>query len=272
MARKNGAGGTIDQKAAFRDAVKAAAVPPRPVLPLFYKDLKPVDATQHRGKSLRRVSDFSFARGAHAVLLNVSEFEVAARYFPIVFTPPPGPAALAVVGLRREENLFVDSEGNWRAGTYIPAYIRRYPFIFHESPDRQQFTLCIDETAGALEEGESRPLFVDNKPAEAIENALQFCATFQRDHQMTVEFVNALGERGLLTPNHAEITLSAGEKLSVSGFHVIDRAKFQALPDAIILDWRRRGWLALCYAHFISQASWGALVDLAGREKAAAKS
>jgi SapC len=49
--------------------------------------------------------------------------------------------------------------------------------------------------------------------------------------------------------------------LTLRGFDVIDEAKFNALPDDIFLDWRRRGWLHLAYCHFMSMANWGGLVD-----------
>jgi hypothetical protein len=233
-------------------------------LPIFYRNLTPLDPARHAGKSLKRQIGFDFARAAHTLLLNGTEFEAAARNYPIVFTPPPGPAALAVVGLRSQTNLFIDGNGDWRQGAYIPAYVRRYPFIFSESPDRQRYMLCIDETAGAIEAGMARPLFLNGKPGEVLDGALQFCAAFQRDYQSTGEFVAELGEQGVLTPNQAEITLNSGEKLAVTGFHVIDRDRFAGLPDSVFLTWRRKGWLAWVFAHFVSQGNWAALVDLAG--------
>ena len=258
----------------------AAASPPRPPagrpgqpdmrLPIFYKDLKPLDPARHGGKSLKKRIGFNFSKDTHAVLLNGTEFEAAARYYPIVFTPSPGPAALSVLGIRRETNLFVDANGDWRPGVYIPAYVRRYPFIFHESPDKQQYTLCVDESSGALEDGKERPLFVDGKPAEAVNGALQFCAAFQRDYLSTRDFVEQLSDRGLLIPNQAEITLNSGEKLAVTGFHVIDRDRFAGLPDSVFLEWRRKGWLAWVFAHFVSHGNWAALVDLAGSAAKAA--
>ncbi len=139
--------------------------------PLFYRSLTPLDAARHAGKSLKERIGFEFARSSHAVLLNGSEFEAAARYYPIVFTPSPAAAALSVVGVRRDHNLFVDAAGDWRPSTYIPAYIRRYPFIFHESADKQQYTLCIDETSGAIEDGGNRPLFSGGKPTPLVQDA-----------------------------------------------------------------------------------------------------
>ena len=245
--------------------VRPAPPPPQdPRFPIFYRSLTAIDAARHGGKSLRQRLGFNFARGSHAVLLNGSEFEAAARFYPIVFTPSPQPAALVVLGVRRDENLMIDANGDWHAGNYIPAYIRRYPFIFHESADKQQYTLCIDETSGALEDAGDRRLFSEGKPTEIVQGALQFCAAFQRDYNNTRDFVEQLSERGLLIPNQAEITLNSGEKLSVTGFHVIDRDRFAGLPDSAFLDWRRKGWLSWVFAHFISNGNWSGLVDIAG--------
>src|SRR5262249_47753084 len=150
----------------LRSAIKAATAPihgalmpsdakpenAEPRFPVFYRALTPVEPVRHAGKSMRERIGYGFARDSHAVLLKGSEFEVAARHFPIVFPPAPQAAALCVLGVRRGANLFVDRAGDWRPGSYLPAYVRRYPFIFHESADKQNFTLCIDETSGVLED------------------------------------------------------------------------------------------------------------------------
>ena len=272
-APKAGMGGSSTASAGPDPATPPpAAAPPASEarFPLFYQSLTPIDAARHSGKSLKRRIGYDFARGSHAVLLNGSEFEAAARFYPIVFTPSPASAALAVVGVRRDRNLFVDASGDWRPGSYIPAYIRRYPFIFHESADKRQYTLCIDETSGAIEDGNDRPFFSGGKPTPIIQDALKFCAAFQRDFTGTHDFVEQLSERGLLIPNQAEITLNSGEKLAVTGFHIIDRDRFAGLPDSAFLEWRRKGWLPWVYAHFISRGNWSALVDLAGAEAKAA--
>ena len=94
-------------------------------MPLFYKDPRPVDPVRHGPLSLLPENDFGFARGTNAVPLNLTEFSVAARHFPIVFVRDPIPLALAVLGMRRDENVYVDDKGRWRSGCYIPAYVRR---------------------------------------------------------------------------------------------------------------------------------------------------
>ena len=79
----------------------------------------------------------------------------------------------------------------------------------------------------------------------------------------------ALDEHDLLISNQAGVTLASGEKMSLSGFRVIDEKKLTALPGEKFLDWRERGWLAPIYAQMLSSAAWQTLIDLtAQRTKA----
>src|SRR5665213_2753356 len=100
-------------------------------LPLFYRRPAPLSALRHFGLSLSATDSFAFARDANAIPLNVSEFSLAARHYPIVFTPTDPVTPVAVVGIAKSRNLFVDAAGKWLAGAYIPAYVRRYPVPVH---------------------------------------------------------------------------------------------------------------------------------------------
>lgn len=231
-------------------------------LPLFYRSIAAIDPIRHGGKSLRGALGYGFASGAHAVALNGNEFELAARHYPIVFTSQPQIVPLCLLGLKPGQNLFVRPSGEWRPGVYVPAYVRRYPFILHTGPESQRVTLCIDEAAGAFEDGSERPMFVDGKPSDTLRNAFTFCAAFHNDFNATREFGEQLVERGLLVPNQADIILASGEKLAVGGFEVIDRGRFAGLPDSAFLEWRRKGWIGWVYAHFLSQGNWPALVEM----------
>ena len=41
------------------------------------------------------------------------------------------------------EVLFVNEAGKW-LGKYVPAFLRRYPFVFSSNDEGKNFTLCID--------------------------------------------------------------------------------------------------------------------------------
>ena len=195
------------------------------------------------------------------MVVNAIEFPFAIRSYPIVFTTIAPRTAVAVLGLSDSENLFLSEDGAWAADCYVPAYVRRYPFILMEQPGSTELLLCIDEASGLVGAGGERPFFADGKPTALVQEALTFCGEFQAQHKATVEFVQALAEHKLLVPNEARVTMNSGQQLTLRGFDVIDEAKFNALPDEIFLDWRRRGWLHLVYCHLMSMANWGRLVD-----------
>jgi hypothetical protein len=236
-----------------------------PALPIFYVRPRPVNAIFDRGRSLRPLTDFGFARDTNSVVLNAVEFPQAVRTYPIVFTTAAPHAAVAVLGLEAKENLFVTDTGGWQPNTYVPAYVRRYPFILMEQPEKNEYVLCIDEDAGLLWSSDERPLFQGDAPTQIVRDALNFCREFQEHTAATSAFIAALIEHDLLVRNEARVSLNSGKQMTLRDFNVIDEAKFNALPDAVFLEWRRRGWLHLVTCHLLSMANWSNLVELAAK-------
>jgi SapC len=239
---------------------------PLPAMPVFYGRPRPLNSTVDRGKSLGPLADFGFARATNSVVVSAVEFPHVVRTYPIVFTTAEPRAAIAILGLEAKENLFVTETGTWQPNTYIPAYVRRYPFILMEQPEKNEYVLCIDEDAGLLSESDERPLFKDDAPTQVIQDALNFCREFQEQTAITSAFVSALVEHDLLIQNEARVALNSGKQMTLRDFNVIDEAKFNALPDEVFLDWRRRGWLHLVYFHLLSMGNWSNLVELAAKK------
>lgn len=231
-------------------------------LPLLYRNPQVLHPQRHGNRSLAPPGDYAFSAHANAVPLVAEEMAVAARHFPIVFTDGPSPHPVAVLGLRGQHNPFVNAAGQWREGVYVPAYIRRYPFIFHENDAGTELTLCIDDAAAQLREGRDNPLFdAAGEPTPLTRHALAFCRDYQAQHAVALAFTRALVEAKLLVDHRADITLHSGQRLSLTGFKVIDEAGFAQLPDATFLQWRQRGWLPLAYAHFASVSAWSAVLE-----------
>jgi hypothetical protein len=228
-----------------------------PGLPLFYVSPEPLDARRHAKLALSRRFSFAFARGVNAVPINLLEMPNVCHYYPITFSPGTTAMPIALVGLRDNENLFVDEEGAWQPNTYIPAYVRRYPFIFSEMNDGKQLTLCVDVTEGTVEEGGEQRLFNDDgTPSELCQHALEFCKSFHGAAADTVAFARALAESGLLVERQAGIDLGQERRITFSGFRVVDEEKLAEMKDEDFLEWRRRGWLPFLYAHVLSGAQW----------------
>ena len=234
-------------------------------LPLFYREPHLLSLARHGGRTLRQIDGFGFARTTNAVPLTMAEFPMAVRHYPIVFSPGDRPTALAVVGLRRDANLMLDPDGRWAPGHYVPAYIRRYPFLLLDDRRNERLALAVDEAAGLLDGAEGRPLYVEGQPSDLVKGAMKFCVEFQRQQQATRAFGEALEQAGLLEERNVRVRGAEGHAVTLRGFRVVSEEKLAALPDETYLDWRRRNWLPSLYLHLASLAYW---VPLAGRARA----
>lgn len=242
----------------MNDAVatpRAEAVP----MPMFYKNPVPLEPARHANAGLRERGDFLFSAQTNAIALTASEMAHAARTYPIVFSGTAPTVPFAVVGLRDHENLFVDAAGNWRDDSYIPAYVRRYPFIFSEVTGSQQLLLCVDEAADHFETTSSRPFFVDGKPAEALQRVFKFNETFQVHYSDTRRFGEWLDQNNMLEDRVARADLGGGGTFTLRGLRLLNPDRLRALEDAQVLELHKKGWLPLLHFHLQSLNNWSLL-------------
>lgn len=236
---------------------------PAPSLPLFYKKPTPLDATKHGKLGLKKNFGLSFTAQVNAVPINMIEMPQICHFYPIAFSPDGNATPVALLGLRDNENLFVNDKGEWEANCYIPAYIRRYPFIFSEMPGNDRLTLCADMNDNVVSDSGDQKFFEkDGKPTQLAQNALEFCKSYHAAAQQTQEFSKALSDSGLLVDRQAEITIAESKKISFSGFRIVDEAKLAGLADKDFLEWRSKGWLPFLYAHLFSGAQWQRLTHM----------
>lgn len=226
-------------------------------LPLFYKNPEALEATRHRTLALRKHFGLNFAKNVNAVPVTMIEMPQICHFYPIAFSPDESATPVAILGLRDNENLFLTSAGEWAEQTYIPSYIRRYPFIFAENTQNDQLTLCVDMVDSVQEpEGEQRFFNDDGTPTALSNNALEFCKSYHAAAQQTAEFGKALDKSGLLVLRTAEIMAPNGRKINFSGFRIIDEDNLANLDDATFLEFRKKGWLPFIYAHLFSGMQW----------------
>lgn len=244
---------------------KATDAPAAPAYPLFYKQPVVLRREEHSKLRLLPATNYSFARDTNSVLVMASEFTQAARFYPIVFVGER-PLPAVVLGLTTF-NVFVDAEGQWdEARPYKPAYIQRYPFVAVSVPGVSAPSLGVDLACDRLvTEGKdyknALPLFAEGKPTPLAENAAKFCFEWNKDFQGTVAFCQALSDQGLLIDQQLNAVVPGGKRYNTTGFKTVDMRKFHALPEAVLVEWHRKGFLALVYAHLASQSCWNDLAQ-----------
>lgn len=227
-------------------------------LPLFYRAPIALDRERHAALALPEQTDFSFARAAHCVYLAAAEFSAAAREYPIVFArdEDEGCFPVALLGLRPGENVCVTPEGRWLA-RYVPAYVRRYPFLLARTPGAADLSVCIDQAfAGFTTPDRGAALFhADGSHAPRLEDMLALLREFEIEAARTASVCRRLHEFELLEPMQAAVALPGGERYTLRGFECTTRARIKAMTDARLRELVSGDGLELLYAHLFSLAN-----------------
>ena len=248
-----------------------ATQPPPPNLPLFYQNLQPLSSSVHAGYKSRPSDRAPYLATANAIPLTIDEFMTAQRHFPIVFSSGEVPVPLALMGLNDGVNVFIDDEGKPINPTYIPAYVRRYPFLLARLDQKaEELSLCFDPTSELIGEGgEGNALFEEEKPTEALNAVLKFCEDFEIAAQRTSAFVKELQEMELLIDG--EVTIQPGDAAQpflYRGFRMVDEEKVRAMTGDQLRKINQNGILALIFAHLFSLPQ---IRDVFGRQMAMGK-
>jgi hypothetical protein len=223
-------------------------------MPPFYQNVVPLDRTQHTRFKLRRPENFSFAADIPLLPALTQEFAPLSREYPIVFLrekPDSDFIPVVLTGMPDGKNVFLDEAGAWHA-RYVPAFVRRYPFVYIETA-ADQFTLCFDSASKCLDENEGTPLFgEDNQPGSALNDIMRSLGEYQQAVGLTKVFMQRLMAANILMEANAKSDLPDGRSFTWRGFWMVDEARFRELPEATLKEWFASGELALLYVHLLS--------------------
>lgn len=226
-----------------------------PQLPLLYKELLPLSNQVHANFKTKGAETAPFLKEIHAVPILIDEFVQAQRFFPIVFSLGEQSVPLALMGLNEGVNTFVDDEGRLLGPTYVPAYIRRYPFMLARvTEDADTLSLCFDPSSGLVGDFEDgQPLFDGDQPSEATKSIMKFCEEFEVAAQRTGQFMEDLKKADLLMDG--EFTLQRGndsQPFVYRGFKMVNEEKFRDLRGDELRRINQNGMLPLLHAHLFS--------------------
>jgi hypothetical protein len=218
----------------------------------------------------------SFTQSLNAIPLSYTEFNVAHRDYPIVFSSGDDGktfAPVAVLGLQAQENLFVLDDG-WVPGVYVPAYVRRYPFcmarVTLDNVEQAERLICVEkdnvvENGGVAMFGEAQEPLAQWKEIEKL------LEEYEADLERTKEMCGILADYGLLEPFTMQATLNAGGSMHLTGMFRVDEKKIEFLNASQHKNLIKKGVMSKIYIHLLSLDNFGRLLDRkAGRGAPAA--
>jgi len=231
----------------------------------MFERLVPVSREQHGRLRIKPVTGFGFSRGFHLASLAMQEFVRASAFYPIVFLDDRERdvfRAVALLGVESGENLFLEQDGSWLKGAYIPGILRRYPFALADTETPDEYAVCVDEGAGLLDANEGLELFgQDGSPTDTLENVKRFLGELQQMDALTRQFSAFLSRHNLLRPLNLRVQIAGGAR-DIAGSYVVNEERLDALNDAAFLEMRSLRYLQPIYSHLSSLPQIDRLVRL----------
>lgn len=119
---------------------------------MIYENVVPVSSVAHQDVCVAHVASYEFAGETNAVPLLAAEVPLAAREYAVVFAgddEAPMPTAILGAG---GTNAYVATDGSLNA-RYVPAFLRRHPFVFSKGEADDRFTPCLDKAFEGVNRG-----------------------------------------------------------------------------------------------------------------------
>jgi hypothetical protein len=234
---------------------------------MFYRQPEPLSIDKHRGLGVKRVDrPFQFLLAAHVVPITVNEFGVAAGSFPVIFAGA-NKTPLAVMGARSGENVFVSPTGDVDPEVYLPAFARRYPFVFAADASGDRLVLCIDRAAPMIGDNPDVPLFNGNEPSQYTQEAMEFCKEFERHRRTSENFLALMNEMNLFEQKSVSLTNrkpdGTEEQQTIAEYFAVDEEKLTNLPNDKFIKLKENGALGPIYAHMVSLLQWPKIIQRA---------
>jgi len=230
---------------------------------LFYNQIVPLSAERHKGWFVSQEKDYSFTKSTHAVPLMAIEFLNAAGDYPIVFVGEEDEIMpVVLLGLKKSENIYLAEDGSWE-GKYLPAFIRRYPFVLAQSDEQNSAYLCIDEDYPGFNQDNLGEALIDDdgSASEYTDGILRFLSQFQAEYERTKVICKRLKELNLLEPKQAESKLPNGQVKAMNGFYTVERSRISTLSSDVLLDLVKTGVYEMICHHLASLRNLNKLGD-----------
>jgi len=203
----------------------------------------PLNNEVHRSITVDGRTSAAYGDNQRFVQVIVKEFPLLVIHYPILLSKDTQTGQFhcgAMLGFDEGENLFFEE---WTRGElYRPLNLQRGPF-YANGPE---LAIDLDNPRVGAEGGE--PLFTEQgQPSRYLQSIIWSFQNLKPGLDMTRIFITRLLELKLIEPVEIEVELDDGTPRKCIDLYTIDKEVLEKLPDAVVVDLFRRGYMRLIH-------------------------
>jgi hypothetical protein len=202
---------------------------------------------------------YDFVKGIKGVPIVANEVQTAQKFYPVVFSSFEDPVLIAILGVVESDNLFVDADGRWEQGGYVPSYIRCHPFAL-ATRSEGEYAVMIDESSNQITENPELPFFVGEGMNPDLQARLDLCGQYRLEAERTRKFCQRVKDLGLLNGQRVMQSKSDGSEEKIADYVTIDANKLKDLDPEVLRELHQDGGLAAIFGQLFSLENWNRLI------------
>lgn len=220
----------------------------------MYNNIEIIDNVKHKNSGIKQIKNFSFAKKVISCPITIKEFYEACKTYPIVFTKDANKNwyASLMLGYKNNENVFVNDKGEWEKFSYVPAFVKRYPFVFVEHENKLILSVEKDYL---IEKNKDKKLSLFNDKSEVspiLKNAIDFLNKFNEDSLITKSLVEELDNYNLLEEKTVSVETKNKEKFKINNIYIVNEEKLNGLTKKAKNEIFNKNLYPFITAHLIS--------------------
>jgi hypothetical protein len=205
-----------------------------------------LDNVAHADLRIARGHGAAYGDAVNQIAVFLPEFEEAQRDYPILFLRGEDGLlqSVAILGLDRDENLFLEGDGRWSAG-YVPAMARRGPFLIGLASGEPVIHVDVDHPRVTQADGaDGDPIFLpQGGQAPALERALDALRAIHVGNEAAKALTSLFDALGLVQPVSLDVQVSDRHSYAFNDYLAITHDKIASLDGDALAKLNQAGLL-----------------------------
>jgi hypothetical protein len=202
-----------------------------------------LDKEAHRSLKVDGRASAAYGDDRHFVQVTVNEFPLLVVHYPLFFSKNANTGEFycgVMLGFKEGENLFLQE---WEEREfYRPLILQRGPF-YAQGPE---LAIDLDHPRVGAESG--KPLFTEyGQPTRYLQSIIWAFQDLKPGIETSQFFVARLLELNLIEPVDIDVEFEDGSTHKCVGLYTVNQETLSRLPDEVVVELFRRGYLRLIH-------------------------